>query len=238
MLNILRCAFFTTEDHKQHVVACITRTVVTRTISTTATPVWLPLRVVGVHSESAKQASRNKHGSNLSYYRASFFRLPCQTQYDLYQAGMAPLMTSSEVNKLRGCGIAYVRQRFRTVPCMYTTQMLPNGFKAPQVNLRAYSKTPKMNALAGKANKKHQENSLKGEVLGTGVNKHNNDVLPAHPTPADIKTVRKPIASATSARSSQKPRPGPRQNANHPQTKVKSVNLLEGPNLSRASNSM
>ena len=186
MSNILRYTFFTTDVNKQHAVASVTRTVATRTISTTRKLVRLPLKAVELRSGSAKQTSKTEHGSNLSYYRASFFRLPRQTQYDLYQAGMAPLMTLLEVSKLRGCGIARVRQRFRTVPCMYATQALPNGFKAPQVDLRAYSKTSRENTLAEKVNKKHQEAKPQEKVSGTGASKHNGDVLPDHPTPADI----------------------------------------------------
>ncbi|KAH6626531.1 hypothetical protein B0J18DRAFT_489389 [Chaetomium sp. MPI-SDFR-AT-0129] len=92
----------------------------------------------------ASKTGTNSAGFNLRYYRERFAELPRQTQFDLYMAGMAPLMTYLEHRrfKSRNAGMR-VLKAYRPVPVMYAAQEAPSGFAAPPKNLRLEAKIAK-----------------------------------------------------------------------------------------------
>jgi hypothetical protein len=114
-------------------------------------------------------------GLNLSFYRAAFFNLNVQTQFDLYVAGMAPKMTRREVDRLRA-SVRQVRRTFKTVPVMYAAHVSPSGHHAPPRDLVAEAQAAKDRA-AGKKTRKQQRPS-------------HPDALPVFPTPNNITKVR------------------------------------------------
>ncbi|KAL2191452.1 hypothetical protein L209DRAFT_739503 [Thermothelomyces heterothallicus CBS 203.75] len=184
-----------TEEH-------VTKKTVWTRILTGATNAAKPaLKQTGKALKSAvpqpRKTDKDNLGSNLSYYRKTFFLLDKQTQFDLYMAGLAPRMTKLEAQRFDSqIPTRRVCRRFKKVPVMYATQEPPKEQAASPRNLVKGAQDAKTHAAVANSissnnttknsNKNHEtrmDRKGKGKMTKVGASSDDPDALPAHPTP-------------------------------------------------------
>ncbi|AEO56535.1 hypothetical protein MYCTH_2125509 [Thermothelomyces thermophilus ATCC 42464] len=186
-----------TEEH-------VTKKTVWTRILTGATNAAKPaLKQTGKALKSAvpqpRMTGKDDLGSNLSYYRKTFFLLDQQTRFDLYMAGLAPRMTKSEARRFDSqIPTRRVCRRFKKVPVMYATQEPPNEQAASPRNLAKGAKDAKAHAAVASSSSSNTKNSnknhktrvdRKGKGKTVGASSDDPDALPAHPTPAAFNRI-------------------------------------------------